>query len=219
MHSLRTVSCALLLNSSLAFAGVHNGFYVAADIGAAGIVDKEVHSFNYETHQFGALGLIGGGFIGYRHCLSELTGLGLEFFADATDLNARILHNAQTTSQIFVYRQKQRYDIGLRLLPEYHFTPTTSGHVILGYVNGGFNIADDGVYGYVERTYNKSGFQSGLGFTTCINDNFLMRLDGIYNVYSTQTDIGPSLTPGAIQEYTNGFGVLVGQLSIVYSGA
>lgn len=132
---LTAVTSALLLTSSMSFAGtmgpddtrmIRKGFYVAGDIGVAGLVDKESHNVVPETHQLGALGIIGGGYLGYEYGISDYSGLALEFFADAT------------------------------------------GHIILGYTNGKFTVSDNGVYGYINTGYNKSGFQTGLGFTTLL---------------------------------------------------
>lgn len=216
---LKPVISILLLISSLSFAGtmghnyvpmIHNGFYIAGEIGTAGLVDKESHRSLPETHQLGAIGVIGGGYVGYEYSFNNTWGLALEFFADATGLNAAITHTPST------YHHHQSYDLGVRVLPEYTFTPATTGHVILGYTNGKFHIADNGVYGYINTGYNKSGFQTGLGFSTALNDNFLIRVDAIYDIYASQTNVGLGLTTGTIQLYTNTFSTLAGELSLIY---
>ncbi len=209
---------AFLLTSSLANAGSmgneqffnHNGFYVAGEIGAAGLVDKESHSASPESHQLGALGIIGGGYIGYDYFINNKYDLALEFFADATGLNAAIAHEPST------YQRNQSYDIGVRALPGYAFTPSTSGHVILGYTNAAFNISDNGDYGYINTSYNVNGFQTGLGLTTLLKDNFSLRLDAIYDIYASKTKAGAGLTAGTIQLYTNVFSTLAGELSLIY---
>ena len=216
---LTTITSAILLTSSYSFAGamgdasfnmIRNGFYIAGEIGTAGLVDKESHSLPSETHQLGAIGIIGGGYIGYEYGINNNYGLALEFFADATGLNAAITHEPST------YHRNQSYDLGVRFLPEYAFTPTTIGHVILGYTNGKFNIYDNGVYGYIDTNYNKSGFQTGLGFTTALKEKLLIRLDAIFDIYASQTNPGLGLTAGTTQLYTNTFSTLAGELSLLY---
>lgn len=208
-----------LLTSSLTYAGTmgneallmnHNGFYIAGDIGVAALADKESHDSSPESHQLGALGIIGGGYIGYDYFINHQYDVALEFFADATGLNAAITHDPNT------YQRSQSYDIGVRLLPGYAFTPTTSGHVILGYTNAAFNVSDNGVYGYLDANYNVNGFQTGLGFTTQLKDNFSVRLDAIYDIYSSKTKAGAGLTAGTVQLYSNVFSTLAGEFSLIY---
>ncbi|MDP3704346.1 MAG: hypothetical protein Q8R24_00365 [Legionellaceae bacterium] len=220
MNTVQTaVISAFLLTSSMSFAGtmgnddvrmIQNTFYMAGDIGAAGLVDKESHSLLPETHQIGALGIIGGGYLGYEYGINDYFNLSLEFFADATGLNAAITHEP------FTYHRNQSYDIGVRVLPGYAFTPATTGHIILGYTNGKFNISDNGVYGYVDTGYNISGFQTGLGFTALLRDKLSLRLDAIYDIYGSETRSGAGLTAGTTQFYTNTFSTLAGELSLVY---
>jgi opacity protein-like surface antigen len=219
MNHVLQATTILLFTSSIALAGtmgneypdiIHDGFYVAGAIGTAGLVDKESHDSSPETHQLGALGIIGGGYLGYDYGIGNSWILALEFFADATGLNSAITHEP------FTYHQNQSYDLGVRVLPKYAFTPTTTGHVILGYTNGRFAISDNGVYGYINTNYNKSGFQTGLGFTTALNDSFSFRLDAIYDIYASQTDTGLGLTAGTLQLYTNRFSTLAGELSLIY---
>lgn len=216
--TITAMTSTIFLTSSLSFAGtmgeavvpmIQNGFYVAGDVGVAGLVAKESHSVLPETHQLGAAGIIGGGYVGYEYGFNNC-GLALEFFGDATGLNAAISHNPYT------YQRNQRYDLGVRLLPEYAFTPFSTGHLIFGYTNGRFNIADNGVYGYVNTGYNKSGFQTGLGFTTAVKDNLSARLDAIYDIYASQTTTGAGLTAGTNQLYSNKFSMLAGELSLIY---
>jgi hypothetical protein len=215
---LTTVLSLCLMHSSLSIAGemgnvdtnwIQNGFYVAGEVGVAGLVDKESHSSSPETHQLGALGIIGGGYAGYEYGFKRY-GLALEFFADATGLNTAITHEPYT------YHHHQSYDLGVRVLPEYAFTPTLTGHIVLGYTNGKFNISDNGVYGYINTGYNKSGFQTGLGFTSVLQNNISLRLDAIYDIYASQSSMGLCLTPGTIQLYKNTFSTLSGELSLIY---
>lgn len=216
---LTAVTGAFLLTSSLSSAGtmgnedariIQNGFYVAGEIGVANLGDKESHSLPSETHQLGAFGVIGGGYLGYEYAINDHCGLGLEFFADATGLNAAITHDPST------YQLNQSYDIGVRFVPEYAFTPATAGHIILGYTNGKFNISDNGVYGYIDTSYNTSGFQTGLGYTTRLHNNISLRLDLIYDIYASETSSGTGLIAGTTQLYTNTFSTLAGELSLIY---
>lgn len=206
------------IHSSLSTAGemgpidtnwIQNGFYVAGQIGLGGLTDKEVHLSSPETHQLGALGITGGGYAGLEYGFYRL-GLALELFATAKGLNTAITHEPYT------YHQHQSYALGVRLLPEYAVTSATSGHIILGYTNGSFNISDNGVYGFVNAHYHKSGFQSGLGFTSVLQNNISLRLDAIYDIYASQSTIGLGVTPGTLQLYKNTFGALAGELSLIY---
>lgn len=215
---LKVLFPAFLLNPYLSFAGAEpildqharDGFYIAGDIGAVGFIDKEQHFSNPETHQVGAMGLIGGGYLGYRTNFLNTYNLALEVFADATGSNSIITHVP------FNYRQRQRYDVGVRVLPEYFFTPKTAAHVILGYTNGRFHITDNGVYGFIDAGVNKSGFQTGLGFSTAYTDCLSLRMDALYNIYGSQTNTGNGLTAGTYQVYRNTFSNLAGELSLVY---
>ena len=215
---LKVLFSACLLNPYLSFAGaepildeqVRGGFYIAGDIGASGFIDKEQHFSNPETHQEGAMALIGGGYLGYRTNFLTTYHLALEVFADATGSNSTITHVP------FTYRQRQRYDVGVRVLPEYSFTPKTTAHVILGYTNGRFHITDNGVYGFINAGVNKSGFQTGIGFSTAFTDCLALRMDALYSIYGSQTNIGNGLTAGSVQVYRNTFSNLAGELSLVY---
>lgn len=217
---LKITCCLLPLISNMVSAGnmgeyasaLRNYFYIAGDIGVASMYNKESHSIDPETHQLGAAGIIGGGYAGYEFNLDRY-GLGLEFFADATGLNAAITHDPCT------YQRNQSYLLGFRILPKFAFTGITSGHVLLGYTNGQFNISDNGVYGYINTHYNKSGFQTGLGITTDLYTNLSVRLDAIYNLYGSETSIGSGLTAGSVQLYTNTFNTLAGELSVIYKFA
>lgn len=131
---------------------------------------------------------------------------------DATGLNTSLSHAPNT------YQMNQRYNVGVRVLPEYVFTPYTSGHWIFGYANGRFHINDNGVYGLINTEYNRSGFQTGAGFTTVLRDNLLLRMDGLYNIYSSNISqgIGLATSGQASQFYTNKFSQLAGEFSLIY---
>ena len=189
-----------------------NGFYLAADIGAADFMTKESHSVNPESHQLGSMGIIGGGYVGYDFDVSNRFRLAMEGFGDATGLNTNLKHSAN------IYQMSQNYNLGIRLLPEYVFTPNIVGHIILGYANGNFSIKDNGVYGYINTSYNLSGFQTGIGFTTTLKNNLFVRLDALYDIYSSSTSRGLGLEGSGepFQYYTNTFSQLAGELSLIY---
>lgn len=186
-----------------------NGFYIAGNIGLENLFDNESHTLYPEKHELGSLGILGGGFIGYDYAFGAQTTLALEFFADAIGAQTSIGH---TPSR---YTMNQQYDIGLRLLPKYRFNEDATAHLILGYVNGHFSIADNGVYGIMSSNFNNSGFQTGFGLTTTLTTHLMTRLDMIYNLYASNTSVGNYITPPARQTYQNQFNTLVGQFSAV----
>lgn len=186
-----------------------NGFYIGADIGVADLMNKESHSVMPESHQLSDIGAVGGIFIGYDYGFNHYLRGALEGFVDATGLNTSIQHASNT------YKMKQYYNIGIRVLPEYVFTPFTVGHVILGYVNGRFNINDNGVYGLINTNYNRNGFQVGLGVTTAVRSNIFLRLDALYDAYTSNTNQGVGLTTPT-QLYTNRFSQLAGEFAVIY---
>jgi opacity protein-like surface antigen len=189
---------------------IQNGFYIAGNVGLGNLFNHESHSFNSETHQLGASGILGGGFIGYDYWLTQRASIGLEFFADATALNTSVSHPPNT------YAMNQSYDLGVRILPELMLSDALNAHVFLGYVNGNFIISDNGVYGTVSDNFNVNGFQTGAGLTTALTQNLLVRLDGLYNIYATETTPGHALVPGIQQKYSNAFNVLIAELSVLY---
>lgn len=216
----------LMLMSHLAFAGsmsssiepattsrlLENNFYVGGDIGVANLQNNESHVVNPESHQLGAVSIVGGGFVGYDYAISERALLGIEGFIDANALHMSIAHNN------FSYKMDSTYNGGIRLLPSYALTPNTLSHLIVGYSNGHFNIHDNGVYGTVNTSFNKSGFQTGLGFTTTLPPYLLLRVDALYTTYGHQETTGQGLSGSgnAYQYYTNQFSTLAGELSLIY---
>jgi hypothetical protein len=186
-----------------------NGFYVAGAVGAANLMTKESHSVAPESHQLGSLGPVGDIFVGYDYGFNNQVRLAAEGFVEAANQSASISHGANT------YKMEQDYNLGVRLLPEYVFTPFTVGHVILGYVNGRFHINDNGVYGVINTTYHQGGFQTGAGFATAIQKNIFIRLDALYDTYPSSTHTGIGLTTPT-QSYTNRFSQLAGELALIY---
>mgnify|MGYP000561880903 CR=1 FL=1 len=217
--SIRALLLSLLvLNTSCLFAGamgdsdsfaIHNRFYFGGNLGAGDFINKEMHTVQPETHQLGSVNFIGGAFIGYDYEFMPRLHGAVEVFGDATGFNLAISHPP------YIYTMKQRYDIGVRVLPAYFFNPDFSTHVILGYVNGGFKINDDGTYGFINQKYNQSGFQTGLGFTNNLGANFSYRVDGIYNIFGCQNSIGTT-SSGQYQTYSNTFSSFIAELSLIY---
>jgi hypothetical protein len=187
-----------------------NGLYIAGNLGLQNLFDNESHTLYPEQHQLSALGIIGGGFIGYDYSLGRNTAVAFEFFSDATGTNTSISHPPST------YSMNQRYDIGLRLLPEYSMSDSTVAHVFLGYVNGNFSIVDNGVYGTISTIFNSSGLQTGIGFTTAVTEHIMTRVDMIYNLYLSDSNKGVFLVPPARQTYNNQFNALIGQFALLY---
>ena len=218
----KKISIALLIAStSTALAGAmgpdnmsnpYDGFYLGATVGASNLLDDASWLIQPENHDLGAIGIIGGGFFGYDYSLTERAKLGVEGFVNASGLNASIQHYYTETS----YSINSRYNAGIRILPGFQFAPETVWHLILGYSNAQFEI-NDNAYGYLNKTYNKSGFQSGLGLTSSVIGGLSVRLDTMYTIYAAQSSTGFSKVSGSgFQYYTNDFSTLEGDLSLVY---
>ncbi|NCX96918.1 MAG: hypothetical protein EBX41_11050 [Chitinophagia bacterium] len=110
-----------------------------------------------------------------------------------------------------------RYDAGFRLLPGYEISPGTVGYALIGYSNGRFNIRDNGNYGFVSDSFNRSGIQGGLGLKTEISKHLALRGDVLYSYYGSQTSYGLSSTsPQVVQTYRNRFSTFEGDLTLVY---
>lgn len=208
--------------SNLAYAGEmgstdmyspYDGVYVGADIGLSNLLDKVSHVNASQTLQLGSLGIVGGGFIGYDYSISDRVKLGAEFFGQANGLNTSVQYfNPSST-----YQLSSRYSLGVRVLPGYEFLPGAVGHVILGYSNTQFKIQDNGAYGFLTETMHKSGFQSGLGFLVAVTPSFLVRFDGTYTNFTSQSNKGLTATyPQQYQYYTNDFSLFSGELSVIY---
>ena len=190
----------------------YDGFYLGGTVGASNLLDNASWLINPEDHDLGSIGVIGGGFIGYDYSLNDRVKIGTEGFANATGLNTSIQHYFTETA----YSVNSRYNAGLRILPGYQLTPDTVWHLILGYSNAQFEIKDT-AYGYLDKTYHKSGFQSGLGLASSILGGLSLRLDAMYTTYAGQSSTGISNVSGsAFQYYTNDFSTLEGDLSLVY---
>lgn len=215
---------ASVLSSASVFAGVmggvdgtysppYDGFYVGADVGLSNLLDKESHVNFSETQRLGGLGIIGGGFVGYDYSITDRVKLGLEGFGTANGLNTSTQHFNTDTS----YNVSSQYSAGFRVLPGYELIPGAIGHIILGYSTTQFRIKDNGNYGFINYSTNKNGFQSGLGFLISLTQSVLIRFDGSYTTFASESKRGTSkVTPMAYQYYTNDFSTFAGDLSLVY---
>lgn len=222
MINLKKITMALLvICTNIACAGSmgaadmsspYDGFYLGANLGVSNFLDNASWLINPEEHDLGSIGIVGGGFIGYDYSLTDGIKIGIEGYGNANGLNTSIQHYFTGTS----YSIDSRYNAGIRILPGYQFTSDTVWHLILGYSNAQFEIKDN-LYGYLDKTYNKSGFQSGLGLTSSIIGGLSIRLDAMYTVYAGQSSTGISnVSSSPFQYYTNDFSTLEGDLSLVY---
>lgn len=213
----------LMGSSQLGHAENYNQFYIGGDIGISNLVDKESTTYPSEaSHHLGATGLVGGGLVGYDYSISERLKLGLEWFMNATALNASAYQYYQDPNgNSPVYTAHMKYDLGFRGMPGYAFTPNTVGYIILGYAYGKFNIQDNGNYGYVSSNINESGFQCGVGLKTPIWNHLLIRTDVLYTTYGPSQVNGMSDNsqgnPGTSSlTYSNNFSTLEADVSFVY---
>lgn len=206
---------AILLSNSV-FAGSYGNFYAGANIGVASLIDKEnTNNPISDRHDLSASGVLGGGLVGYNFTLQNHFKLGLEGFANYTDLN---IADNQNYSPISSYTVNMRNNVGLRLLPGYEFTADTLGHIILGYSSAKFEINDDGNYGIINSEFRKNGFQFGLGMMTALFKNISIRTDVLYTAYSSQTSHGvTTTTPATTQNYYNSLSTLEGNLALIYN--
>lgn len=211
----------LLLFTKVLFAGSMgaldmpstDGFYIGADIGVSNLMDKQSVLIVPTTNHLGEIGIVGGGYIGYDYSLTDLLKLGFEVFGNANGLNTSIQHYYSNTA----YSVSSKYNAGFRILPGFAFNQSTVLHILLGYSNAEYQILDNGTFGYIDKTYNKSGFQSGLGWTSDITQHLLLRFDGMYTVYLGQSSTGVNITyPPQFQYYTNDLSTLETEISLVY---
>lgn len=192
----------------------NDGFYIGADMGVADLIDSQSTSGPATAHQMSGTGIVGGGVIGYDYSITELFTIGLEGFINANGLNAS---NSTLSSPISTYKINARYNGGMRLLPGYQITSNTTTHLLIGYSNAQFNIKDTGDYGFINKQFNKSGFQCGLGMKTLLSSRLSIRADGLYTTYSRASNLGASNTVGyTSQMYHNNFNTLEGNLTLIY---
>lgn len=214
---------SLLFLSKIAHAADYNHFYLGGDIGIANLVDKESTPTPAQAmHHLGATGLVGGGFAGYDFSIQEHLKLGIEWFMNATNLNASSYQNyADLNGNSPVYTAHMKYNLGIRALPGYAFTPDTIGYAILGYSYGKFNIQDNGNYGYVSNSIDENGFQCGAGIRTPLWNHIYLRTDVLYTLYASSQINGISTNsegnPGtSLISYTNNFSTLEADVGFVY---
>ncbi|HVT62247.1 MAG TPA: outer membrane beta-barrel protein [Legionellaceae bacterium] len=192
----------------------YTGFYVGADIGLAGLVNSESSDYPYLSHQMSALGIVGGGLVGYDLSLFNRFKLGFEGFLNANGLN---IADRAYYPPVSAYTVNASYNGGVRVLPGYELSSNIITHAILGYANAKFNIQDNGDYGYINQEMNKSGFQAGLGWKIGITPALWVRLDALYTIYNTIASTGGSNNPSyAFQVYNNQFNTVEGDLTLLY---
>jgi opacity protein-like surface antigen len=212
----------------------YNGFYVGGTVGLGDLNVKEFANANGatkpETHHLGGFGFVGGGLVGYDYSITDRIKFGVEGFFNGNTMNAKAIHNFNRS----IYRVKQRYNTGVRILPGYEFVPGANGHIILGYSNARYKLTDDGAYGFVCDRFNRSGFQAGLGMTANFISNLSVRLDALYTTYGRRHSLGVEynatngpagsgtgigLANGIPNLYRNTFETLEGNLTVIYKFA
>ena len=222
------IVCIMLALNAVVHAGemgdtscINHGLYVGGNVGLLNLNDNEWTSASGAGHQLGAAGINGGGLIGYDLTFYERFKLGAEAFANAV---GNSLAAEQLYAPVTSYTAKMRYELGVRLLPAYMFSPCTSVHMILGYADGNFAINDDGDFGYINKQFSQNGFQTGLGVMTSLlsNGSFLssygalfLRGDLLYTTYASNSSAGTT-TQNQPQTYKNGFATIAGNLALVY---
>lgn len=216
-QKLITVAAFSLFASNVSASALcsYDNFYVGANVAAVSLIDKQkTENPILDKHRLSSIGVAGGGLIGYDFTLRNRVKLGLEGFAEATNLHVFAKQNYAPVSS---YDVKIPYSLGLRLLPGYEWTCGTVVHAILGYASGKFKVKDDGDFGLVNTNFRKSGFQFGLGMKTLICRNFSIRTDLLYTIYSHQDSHGVTTSvPPGIQIYHNKLKTFEGSFSLIY---
>ncbi len=207
----------LSIFSSQVFASVSdNHFYVGGMLGASSLADEEsTNTPLYDKHTLGASGFTGGVLAGYNYHLRNQWWLALEAFLNGVSINIADNQNYAPQSS---YTVNMRYNTGLRILPAYAFSPSTSGHLILGYASGSFKINDNGNYGIINKTFSRGGLQAGVGLQTALSQHVDLRADALYTSYGSQSSNGVTTsTPPATQSYRNNLSTLEAGLALVYN--
>lgn len=189
-----------------------NGFYVGAGIGTTSFVDQ-LKTPN-ERHQLGNMGFAGQLLLGYEFTFANHFGFGLEAFGTGTTAQASVNHYTNSS----VLRSNYNYNYGVRVLPGYQFGGDTIAFLTVGYVRGNFKLTDNGVYGTVSNNYNTNGYQLGLGMARSLSEHFGIRVDFIYNGYSSDSFNGVSTTGTAVR-YKNQNNSRDGFISLIYKFA
>lgn len=206
----------LTMFSSQLFASSGNHFYVGGTLGVSSLADQEsTYVPLYDKHTLGASGLTGGALVGYNFNLPHQWLIALEGALNVVSIDIADNQNYAPQSS---YTVDMRYNAGVRILPTYVFSPTTSGHIILGYVSGGFKINDNGNYGLIHKTFSEGGLQTGVGMDTALSPCVDLRADVLYTNYGSQTSNGLTTgLPAAIQSYHNNLSTLEASLSVIYN--
>jgi hypothetical protein len=190
-----------------------NHIYLGGNLGIAGLLDKDSQVYTPAAHHQSAVGVLGGGFLGFEYAWNEQFRLSIECFGNATGLSATATQNYVTRAQ---YTAAMSYNVGARLLPGMMLTQNTQGYVTLGYASGHFSADDNGNYGYVNDSFSLNGIQSGIGMKTIIYQALSLRLDALYTYYGSHHSYGYTAV-GRPQVYENTLATLETNLALVYT--
>lgn len=188
-----------------------DGFYAGLGMGIGGLSEKLNTNIPSQSNAISNTSYMGGGMAGYDFNFSNQMNLGLEIFL--TGSAAKAVVNSSNATSLSI---KSAFNYGLRVLPGYKFAPNTIGYLILGVSQNNFKLSDNGVYGIVNDSFYKMGYQVGLGGTTNLWDqNWFVRADVIYSGYGNHSSNGAT-TRGVPNVYRSSLNTLEGMLSLVY---
>lgn len=203
----------------------------SVDMGIFGVVSSAGNASDSAS----ATGFVGGGFAGYRFDFGNQFNLAVEAFMTGSTAKAGASVNTAFSldSDLFATSSSNsgvelQYSFGARALPGYQITDTTTAYLILGYANGHFKDTMNGAVqdfsvtpSIVEsysgsRSFNRSGFQVGLGSVVSLTDNLSVRGDVQYTIYSSRTVSGVD-SSGASASVKSEINTLEGLVSLVYN--
>ncbi len=186
-----------------------NGFYVGAGAGVMGlfntqktttaITDTDGVSGNTQTVDAGNANINGTVFAGYAWYLPKQTFLGLELFDNLTNTGGNTSNAAevQTSTSVNTTNSMTLENVyGIRALPGYQVTPSTTMYGIVGFAraharsNGSTLITIDGGQangGSGNDSSNFNGYQLGLGSMVNITEHLAIRGDLIFTNYQNVT--------------------------------
>ena len=107
----------------------YDAVYIGADIGVANLVDAQSTTYPTTGHHMSSTGIVGGGLVGVDFSVGRFFKIGLEGFGNANGLQASNLKKHPPYGE---YRVRAKYNAGVRILPGYHLSNNTIGHVLLG---------------------------------------------------------------------------------------
>lgn len=154
--------------------------YIGLSSGVASFMATERHSYEPEVQQFGSLDWFGGGLLGLSYNYANNLSCGFEGFVNYNKFFLSSVHSQNNT----IFKITSTIHYGLRILPSYQFSKTTSGHLILGVLASNFIISDNGLVGFIDKTTEKGAIQGGLGWSVEMAQHFSLRLDMTYSYFS-----------------------------------